>query len=76
MSSFSLKRKPSYKDGALNPIFSVTNETQLMLGFVAAGMGIALLPNSIRRLRRDGVVYRSVEPSTAEIVERDRMAHY
>ncbi|NEO15606.1 MULTISPECIES: hypothetical protein [unclassified Moorena] len=47
-----------------------------MLGFVAAGMGIALLPNSIRRFRRDGVVYRSVEPSTAEIVERDRMAYY
>ncbi|NEO61481.1 MAG: LysR family transcriptional regulator, partial [Moorea sp. SIO4G2] len=36
--------------------------------FVAAGMGIALLPNSIRRFRRDGVVYRSVQPSTAEIV--------
>ncbi|NEP53112.1 MAG: LysR family transcriptional regulator [Moorea sp. SIO3C2] len=57
-----------HQAGFTPEVSQVTNETQLMLGFVAAGMGIALLPNSIRRFRRDGVVYRSVQPSTAEIV--------
>lgn len=41
---------------------------QLTLGFIATGMGVALLPSSIRRLHRDGVVYRPVQPSGAVLV--------
>lgn len=31
-------------------------------------MAVALLPSSIRRFHRDGVVYRPVQPSTVAIV--------
>ena len=45
----------------------VTNEMQLTLGFVAACMGIALLPNSIRHFHRNGVVYRPLQAPTREL---------
>ncbi|MCU0532388.1 MAG: LysR family transcriptional regulator [Hydrococcus sp. Prado102] len=44
-----------------------TSEVQSILGFVAAELGVALLPASVRHLHRVGVVYRALQPSTAEI---------
>lgn len=54
-----------YQAGFIPNVSQVTNEIQLTLGFIAAGIGIALLPNSIRGLQKDGVVYRPVKPATA-----------
>ncbi len=51
-----------------NPnVVQVTNEMQLILGFVAAQMGVALLPSSIKNIIREGVVYRPLVPSTVKI---------
>ena len=36
----------------------------ITLGLVADGQGLALVPASMRRLRRDGVVYRPLKPTT------------
>jgi DNA-binding transcriptional LysR family regulator len=43
------------------------NEMQVMLGFVAAGLGIALLSASVKHFQRPGVVYRELQPSTPEV---------
>lgn len=44
-----------------------THEVQSILGFVAAGLGVALLPASVRHLQRSQVVYRTLQPSTEEL---------
>ena len=44
-----------------------TKEMQIMLGLVAAGLGIALLPASFKHFQRAGVVYRKLQSSTPEI---------
>lgn len=44
-----------------------TNEIQMMLGFVAAGIGISLLPASVKFFQRPGVVYRELGKPTPEI---------
>jgi DNA-binding transcriptional LysR family regulator len=44
-----------------------THEVQSILGFVAAGLGVALLPASVRHLQRSRVVYRTLQPPTAEL---------
>jgi DNA-binding transcriptional LysR family regulator len=36
-------------------------EMQTVIGLVAAGAGISLVPESVRALMRDGVAYRSLE---------------
>jgi DNA-binding transcriptional LysR family regulator len=43
------------------------NEMQSMLGLVAAGLGISLVPASLRNLRRPGVVYKTLTEPTSEI---------
>lgn len=43
------------------------NEMQVMLGFVAAGLGIALLPASVKQFQRPNVVYRELQPSSLEV---------
>jgi DNA-binding transcriptional LysR family regulator len=40
---------------------------QSILGLVAAGLGIALVPWSIQNLQRPGVVYKTLVDKTAEI---------
>jgi len=43
----------------------VSHETESMqtnIGLIAAGLGVSLLPHSIRNLRRRGVVYRPLAP--------------
>jgi len=39
-----------------------TNEVQSILGFVAAELGVALLPASVQRLQRSHVIYRKLQP--------------
>lgn len=39
-------------------------EHHVTLGLIAAGQGVALVPASMRQLRRDGVVYRPLKPTT------------
>jgi DNA-binding transcriptional LysR family regulator len=48
-------------------VMQEVNEMQVMLGFVAAGLGIALLSASVKQFQRPGVVYRELQPSTPEV---------
>lgn len=43
------------------------NEMQSMLGLVAAGLGISLVPSSLKNLQRPGVVYKTLDTATPEI---------
>lgn len=43
------------------------NEMQIMLGFIAAGIGLSLLPEHVKQLHRPGVVFRPVAPSSAHV---------
>ena len=66
--------RPSYADQVLQ-IFrdrelvpyavQEVRELQTALGLVAAGSGIALVPGSVERLRRDNVVYRTLDAPEA-----------
>jgi len=44
-----------------------THEVQSILGFVAAGLGVALLPASVSHLQRPQVVYRTLQPATEKL---------
>ncbi|MDX2215052.1 MAG: LysR family transcriptional regulator [Oculatellaceae cyanobacterium bins.114] len=44
-----------------------THEVQSILGFVAAGLGVALLPASVKHLQRSQVVYRTLQPQTEDL---------
>jgi DNA-binding transcriptional LysR family regulator len=57
-----------YQAGLRPNVIYAAREMQVMLGFVAAGMGISLLPAYVQNLQRLGVVYRSLKPH-APIVE-------
>ena len=59
--------RPSYADEVLKlyrthglqpKVAMEANELQTAIGLVAAGVGIALVPDSVRRLHRDDVAYR------------------
>ncbi len=43
------------------------NEMQIMLGFIAAGMGVTLLPSHVAALQRPGIVFRPVQQSSASV---------
>ena len=43
------------------------NEMQVLLGLVAAGFGIAMLPESAKQFQRSGVVYRELQPVSDEV---------
>jgi DNA-binding transcriptional LysR family regulator len=47
-----------------NVVQEVT-ETHTIVGLVAAGIGISLVPQSIRNIRSDGIVYRELEGTAA-----------
>lgn len=55
------------RQAGFNPrLTQETNEMQLILGLIAAELGIAILPASVNNLQRSGVVYRTLHPlSTA-----------
>lgn len=42
-----------------------TSEVQNILGFVTAGLGVALLPASVRHLQKSGLVYRKLRLANA-----------
>lgn len=48
-------------------VIQEADEMQVMLGFVAAGLGIALLSASVQHFQRPGVVYRTLQPSTSKV---------
>jgi DNA-binding transcriptional LysR family regulator len=61
--------RPSYADQVLQmfrargfapQVAMEANELQTAIGVVAAGVGIALVPDSVRRLHRDDVSYRPI----------------
>ncbi|MBW4616394.1 MAG: LysR family transcriptional regulator [Desmonostoc vinosum HA7617-LM4] len=43
------------------------NEMQVLLGLVAAGLGVAILSGAAKQFQRTGVVYRQLQPSSSEI---------
>lgn len=43
------------------------NEMQVLLGLVAAGFGVAILPESAKQFQRSGVVYRELQPASSEV---------
>jgi DNA-binding transcriptional LysR family regulator len=48
-------------------VIQEVDEMQVILGFVAAGLGITLLSASVEQFQRPGVVYRALQPSTPKI---------
>jgi DNA-binding transcriptional LysR family regulator len=67
----------AFKDRGLEPhVVHEVQELQTALGFVAAGVGIALVPASVERLRRDEVVYRPLDDATvvSPIIMSSRLA--
>jgi len=77
--------RPSYADQVLSafkdrgidhPDVHEVQELQTALGLVAAGVGVALVPASVERLRRDEVVYRSLDDATvvSPIIMSTRLA--
>jgi DNA-binding transcriptional LysR family regulator len=72
------RARPSYADQVLEQFSSRglrpgavrdANEMQTALGLVAAGIGVALVPASVRSIQRNGVVYRPlVEPDVSSPV--------
>lgn len=48
-------------------VIQEADEMQVMLGFVAAGLGITLLSASAQQFQRPGVVYRTLQPSTPKV---------
>jgi DNA-binding transcriptional LysR family regulator len=44
------------------------NPMHLIIGLVAAGLGFALLPASVRNLQRPDVVYRTLQPQPPKVV--------
>jgi DNA-binding transcriptional LysR family regulator len=52
-----------YQRAGLRPnVVCAAREMQVMLGFVAAGMGISLLPSHVKNFQRTGVIYRKLIP--------------
>jgi DNA-binding transcriptional LysR family regulator len=56
------------EEAGFSPIIvQETNEIQMLLGFVAAGLGISLLPASVRSFQRSGIAYCDLHPPVPEI---------
>ncbi|BDA69498.1 LysR family transcriptional regulator [Rivularia sp. IAM M-261] len=52
-----------YQKAGVHPnVVCAAKEMQVMLGFVAAGIGISLLPSHVKNFQRTGVVYRVLNP--------------
>lgn len=63
------KPRPSYADHVLGlfrarglnlTTYVEANEMQTAIGLVAAGIGVTIVPSSVRRLKRDDVLYRPI----------------
>ncbi len=67
----------AFKDQGLDPVeIHEVQELQTALGLVAAGIGIALVPAGVERLRRDEVIYQALDdPSVVSpIIMSTRLA--
>ena len=45
------------------------NSVQILLALVAAGLGVAMVPASLRHLKHPGVIYRELPPSDTQDLE-------
>lgn len=45
------------------------NSIQAVMGLVAAGLGIAILPSSLRRISREGIAFVELEPAMVSALE-------
>lgn len=43
------------------------NEMQIMLGFIAAGIGVSLLPEHVKQFHKPGIVFLPLMPSSAKV---------
>ncbi|HEY7119759.1 MAG TPA: LysR family transcriptional regulator [Tepidisphaeraceae bacterium] len=68
---FPRESRPSYSDlvldacakaGFVPTVAQQTQEVQTAVSLVAAGIGVTLVPDSVRSLRRDNVVYKPLAP--------------
>ncbi len=66
-----------FQDRGLEPrVEHEARELQTAIGLVAAEVGIAIVPTSVQRLRRDDVVYRELDdPSVTSPIIMSRRAH-
>jgi DNA-binding transcriptional LysR family regulator len=55
------------KAGFTPRVVQEADRMQTIVGLVAAGIGVALVPGSMQHLRRAGVVYRPIEPSDSAL---------
>jgi DNA-binding transcriptional LysR family regulator len=56
-------------DADITPrVLHEANPMHLIIGLVAAGLGFALLPASVRNLHRPDVVYRTLQPQPPKVV--------
>jgi DNA-binding transcriptional LysR family regulator len=53
--------------GLVPEVIQEATLVQSVAGLVASGFGVALLPASVRRLQRTGVIYRPLEGETIEV---------
>lgn len=51
-----------YQAGFSPKLIQETQEVQSILGFVAAGLGVALLPAAVQHLQRSHIIYRTFNP--------------
>jgi DNA-binding transcriptional LysR family regulator len=59
-----------FKKAGVQPrIVQEVNELHAILGLVAGGLGVALFPKSITKLRLEGVVYRPLEPEESPLAD-------
>ncbi|GGC76422.1 LysR family transcriptional regulator [Undibacterium terreum] len=55
-----------FRDEGLTPLIGQEAiQMQTIVGLVSAGMGIALVPQSVSNLKRPGVLYHALKPATA-----------
>ena len=55
-------------DAGITPrILHTANPMHLIVGLVAAGLGFAILPASVRNLQRPDVIYRTLQPQPPRV---------
>lgn len=67
-----------FHDHALEPrVVHEARELQIAIGLVAASEGFAIVPQSVRQARSEGIVYRDiVEPATSPIIMSQRLGDH
>jgi DNA-binding transcriptional LysR family regulator len=57
-----------FRESGLTPVIGQEAiQMQTIIGLVSAGMGIALVPQSVSNLKRPGVVYHALQDTTANV---------